>query len=81
MNRARNPRRARGWFDVFGGPLIIGVLSLAGLLSALLLGDIGQVFSWVAVGSPIAVSAWFLFRARRCFNRARRKNPESGPPN
>jgi hypothetical protein len=64
MSREREPRRGGGWFDVFAGPIVIGVLSLAGLLSALLLGDIGRVFSWVAVGSPIAVSAWVFFRAR-----------------
>jgi hypothetical protein len=63
------PRRAGRWFGVFGGPIIIGVLSLAGLLSALLLGDAGRVFSWIAVGCPIAVSAWFLFRARRSAGR------------
>lgn len=64
MSGAGEPRSI-SWFGVFGGPIIIGVLSLAGLSSALLLGDVGRVFSWMAVGCPIAVSAWFLFRARR----------------
>lgn len=65
MSGTRDPRHAGGWFGVFGGPIVIGALSLAGLLSALLLGDIGRVFSWGAVGCPIAVSAWFWLRARR----------------
>jgi hypothetical protein len=76
MSGAGEPRRAGRWFGVFGGPIIIGVLSLAGLLSALLLGDAGRVFSWIAVGCPIAVSAWFLFRARRS---ARREEPAQSP--
>jgi hypothetical protein len=68
MSGVGEPRHARR-FGVFGGPIIIGVLSLAGLLSALLLGDVGRVFSWIAVGCPIAVSVWFLFRARRSAGR------------
>jgi hypothetical protein len=69
MSGAGAPRRAGNWFGVFGGPIVIGVLSMAGLLSALLLGDGGRVFSWIAVGCPIAVSAWFWLRARRSANR------------
>ena len=65
MSGTQDSRYAGGWFGVFGGPIVIGALSLAGLLSALLLGDIGRVFSWGAVGCPIAVSAWFWLRARR----------------
>jgi hypothetical protein len=74
MSGAGEPRGAGRWFGVFGGPIIIGVMSLAGLLSALLLGDAGRVFSWLAVGCPIGVSAWFWFRARRSANRE-----EAGP--
>ncbi|MDB5501191.1 MAG: hypothetical protein JWR89_1093 [Tardiphaga sp.] len=51
-------RRAGGWLRVFGIPVVIGVLSLAGLLSALLLDEAGRVFSWFAVGLPAAIAAW-----------------------
>jgi len=46
------------WLRVFGAPIVIGVLSLIGLLSALLAGDLGRYFSWFGVGLPIAVAAW-----------------------
>lgn len=50
------------WLRVFGAPIIVGVLSLAGLLSALLAGDLGRYFSWFGVGLPIAIVAWAYWR-------------------
>jgi hypothetical protein len=63
MSDPRQFKQARTWFGVFGIPIAIGVLTLAGLLSALLLGQPGRIFSWLAVGLPVAVSAWFLLRS------------------
>jgi hypothetical protein len=37
---------------------MIGVLSVAGSLSALLAGDFGRYFSWFALGLPVAIAAW-----------------------
>jgi hypothetical protein len=45
------------WRRVFGAPIVVGVLSLAGLLSALLLGDPGRWFSWFALALPVAIAA------------------------
>jgi hypothetical protein len=50
------------WLRVFGAPIVIGALSLAGLLSALLAGDVGRWFSWIALALPLAVSAWVWLR-------------------
>lgn len=50
------------WLRVFGAPIVIGVLSLIGLLSALLAGDFGRYFSWFGVGAPIAIAAWAYWR-------------------
>jgi hypothetical protein len=50
------------WLRVYGAPIVIGVLSLAGLLSALLAGDLGRYFSWFGVGLPIAIAAWAYWR-------------------
>jgi hypothetical protein len=69
MSHERQFRRAGTWFSVFGAPLVIGGLTLAGLLSALLLGEAGRVFSWVAVGLPVAVSAWFFARSMAAKNK------------
>ncbi|HMM90448.1 hypothetical protein [Bradyrhizobium sp.] len=62
MTKARKSRSGGNWWTVYGGPLLIGVLSTAGLLSALLYEGPGRYFSWVALGAPIALTAWFYAR-------------------
>jgi O-antigen/teichoic acid export membrane protein len=68
MTAARKSRASGNWLGVYGGPLVIGMLSLAGMLVALLFdGGAGRYFSWIALGTPIAVTTRFLIR---------RKNPK-----
>ncbi len=62
MTEARKSRAGGNWWTVYGGPLLIGVLSTAGLLSALLYEGPGRHFSWLALGAPIALTAWFYAR-------------------
>ena len=62
MTEARKPRASGNWLGVYGAPLIIGALSLAGLLTALLYEGAGRYFSWIALGTPIAISTWVFFR-------------------
>lgn len=50
------------WLRVFGAPIVIGMLSLAGLLSALLAGDFGRYVSWFGVGLPVVIAAWAYWR-------------------
>jgi hypothetical protein len=51
---------------LWGWPLAIGLLSATGLISALLSDTWGDAWSWVALGTPLAVMAWFgLRRAAR----------------
>jgi hypothetical protein len=64
MNWSGKPGRAPTWRSVFGAPLLIGFASMAGLLAALLFGEIGRYLSWLAVGSPILAVAWLLARPR-----------------
>jgi hypothetical protein len=52
------------WTHVFGAPIIIAVLTMCGLLAALLLGDVGRYFSWLAVAAPVAIVAWAWLRLR-----------------
>jgi hypothetical protein len=47
------PADRPNWRTVYGAPILIGLLSLAGLVSALLFGELGRYFSWIAVGWPI----------------------------
>lgn len=63
MSEPISPQRQQ-WLRVLGAPIVIGVLSLAGLMSALLAGDLGRYFSWFGVGLPIAVAAWAYWRKR-----------------
>jgi hypothetical protein len=58
-------RDAPNWRTVFGLPIVIGLLSLTGLISALLFGELGRYFCWIAVGSPIILLSWLLVQRRR----------------
>ena len=61
MTAARKSRANGNWLGVYGGPLVIGGLSLAGMLVALLYdGGVGHYFSWIALGTPIAVTTRFF---------------------
>lgn len=55
MNHSGKPSGRPNWRNVYGAPIAVGVLSLSGLASALLFGEVGSYFAWVAVGSPIFV--------------------------
>jgi len=57
-------KRPLRWIRVFGAPIVIAVLTLAGLLAALLLGETGRYLSWISVASPIMICAWAWWRVR-----------------
>jgi len=65
MTAVRKSRSSGNWRAVYGGPILLGVLSIAGLLSALLSEGAGRYFSWIAVGAPVAITVWFFAR-RKC---------------
>jgi hypothetical protein len=65
MTAVRKPRASGNGWSVYGGPLLIGLLSIAGLLTALLSEGAGRYFSWIAVGAPVVVTAWFFARRKR----------------
>jgi hypothetical protein len=65
MTAARKSRSSGNWRTVYGGPLLLGVLSTAGLLSALLSASPGRYFSWLALGAPVAITVWFFARRKR----------------
>jgi hypothetical protein len=56
MTAARKSRSSGNWWTVYGGPLLLGALSVAGLLTALL-SEGARYFSWLALGAPVAVTA------------------------
>ncbi|MDT0137810.1 hypothetical protein [Acidovorax sp. PRC11] len=53
------PGRLWGW------PIALGVLTATGLVSALVSEGWGDVWSWIALGVPVAVMAWFGLLRRR----------------
>jgi hypothetical protein len=65
MTAARKARQSGNWWTVYGGPLLLSVLSIAGLLTALLSEGAGRYFSWIAVGAPVAITVWFFARRKR----------------
>jgi hypothetical protein len=56
--------RSRRLVGVFRAPIVIAVLTLVGLLAALLLDEFGRYLSWVFVASPLVVCAWAWLRLR-----------------
>ena len=50
---------------VWGWPLLIAVLSASGLASALVSDGWGDAWSWLALGVPVVVSAWYAKPSRR----------------
>lgn len=50
---------------LWGGPILLGLLSASGLLSALVSDHWGDWWSWLALGLPVAVMARFGWGPRR----------------
>lgn len=72
--------------QVWAAPFAIGLVSLVGLVAALLADGLGDVISWAALAVPTALSFWGLWFAgrrqlRQC-DRIRRPGRElpSRPP-
>ena len=47
---------------LWGWPLALGVLTTTGLITALVSDAWGDVWSWVALGVPVLVMAWYGLR-------------------
>ena len=46
-------------------PLVLGLLTATGLLSALFSDGWGDVWSWLGLGVPVVVMAWFGLSRRK----------------
>jgi hypothetical protein len=49
---------------LWGWPIVLGLLSATGLVTALVSEGWGDVWSWIALGVPVLVMAWFGWRRR-----------------
>jgi hypothetical protein len=56
------PGARRDALRLWGWPVALGVLTTSGLLSALVSDTWGDAWSWLALGLPVAVMAWFAWR-------------------
>ncbi len=61
----------RSALQIFAFPIVLGVLSAVGLVAALLGDDVWDAVSWLALGLPCVVMAWFWFGAGRMSGRER----------
>ena len=52
------------FWKVWGIPVIIGILSGIGLLSALTGDGFYDLMSWLTLGFPVVVTIWFLVKMR-----------------
>jgi hypothetical protein len=62
MQQIRKKAGSRGFGQIFRLPAIIAVLSIAGLLSALIGDGALDAASWLALGLPVALMLWYGFR-------------------
>ncbi|MFZ4288062.1 hypothetical protein [Variovorax sp. HJSM1_2] len=58
MNRAQTSP----FWKLWGWPIVLGVFSATGLFTALVSDAWGDVWSWIGLGVPVAVIAWFAWR-------------------
>ncbi len=63
--------RRGNWHAVFGPPIVVAILSFAGLLAALLWEE-SAAFAWAAVAVPIMICGWACIRQRLATSRRRR---------
>lgn len=47
---------------LWGAPIALGVLSATGLTTALVSDAWGDVWSWIGLGVPVVVMAWYGLR-------------------
>ncbi|MDM0011373.1 hypothetical protein QTH87_02870 [Variovorax sp. J22P168] len=56
-------RHDNHFWRLWGWPIVLGVLTTIGLVSALFSdGGFGDALAWVALGIPVAVGAWYGWR-------------------
>lgn len=55
---------------LWGWPLVLGLLTASGLASALVSDQWGDPWSWLALGIPVIVMAWFGWRREKPAARA-----------
>ena len=50
--------------SLWGAPIVLGALTLSGLLTALVSDGLGDWWSWLGLGLPVATMAWYAWPGR-----------------
>lgn len=53
------------FLHVFGRPMILAIISMAGLIAALVGDGVLDVVSWLALGYVVAVTVWYAWLAKQ----------------
>ncbi|MEH2514005.1 hypothetical protein V1291_005359 [Nitrobacteraceae bacterium AZCC 1564] len=65
MGRRLHPPRRQTLGEIFAIPFVLGILSSVGLISALVGDGVWDGVSWIMLGIPILLCAYFLLKRRR----------------
>ena len=73
------PAGVRGAREIFLAPAVLGLVSLAGLVFALVVDGPADALAWFGIGAPLAVIAW-AWKTRRTWPAAREPAAERRRP-
>jgi cation transport ATPase len=59
-DRARSQRARRSFWQVFGVPIVLGAVSIVGLIAALVGNGFYDAVSWITLSIPVIVIAKYL---------------------
>ncbi|PPK76189.1 hypothetical protein B0F87_104281 [Methylobacter tundripaludum] len=48
--------------QIWGMPVLLGLVSVSGLIAALLFDGIGDAVSWLALAAPVVTALWYGVR-------------------
>jgi hypothetical protein len=65
MSPAPKSATSATFWRLWRWPIVLGLLSASGLLSALFSDGWGDWWSWLGLGLPVAVMVWFPLAARQ----------------
>ena len=70
-------KKHRPFWALWAGPIVMGVLTTTGLITALVSDTWGDWWSWVGLGVPVAVMGWYG-RPRAPGPTPQAQNPRAG---
>ena len=65
MTKPGSNSRNSVFLHVFGKPIILAFISMAGLITALVGDGVWDVVSWIALGYVVAVTVWYVWIAKQ----------------